>query len=269
MIDFLVATESQDHSDSIGQLVHKKPKLQAEEMMIKEIGEMVAQFTELSFQAPIRKKALFQLHESGLALCINGSIEFSMLYTDIERILCLPSPNKGKAHFTWVIIPKDDGEDCSLPQSTVVFGFDDKAKFSIETELELDEGAYQGGNNDLVFAAISGATADFVEISTPDSSVFASSDTTGYNQKSVAYINCYDRAKEGFMYFFDFGLFFGFKKPLMFYPSEDIERLEITSVTGRFFNLHIILNGMGKGDFMEYSMFAAAELKGTASMSCK
>ena len=241
-------------------LTHKKPKVVDEE--IKEIGELKIKFAELSFQSPIRKKSNLQLHEFGLSLSVNGSIEFRLLYSEIQNMLCLPSPNKGKAHFTWVLIPDDDGEDCTLPANTVLFSFDDLIpKFNLESKMELDESAYEGGVNDLISAAISSLITN-VDISIPKPHIFASSDTIGYNQKPVPYVNCYDRAKEGFMYFFDFGLFFGFKKPLMFYPSEDIEKLEITSITGRFFNLHIILNGMEKGDFMEYSMFAAAELKG-------
>ena len=48
----------------------------------------------------------------------------------------------------------------------------------------------------------------------------------------------------------------------MFYSSQDIQKVEIVGMTGRFFNLHIILKSMDADDFIEYSMIGAPEQKG-------
>jgi hypothetical protein len=54
-------------------------------------------------------------------------------------------------------------------------------------------------------------------------------------------------------------VFFGLKKPSMFFKLEDIDLLEVTAVTGRFFNLYLKLVA---GETIEFAMIEVGEYDG-------
>lgn len=178
------------------ELSHKKSKLEASS---KDLGEPLIGFPDLSFQMPIRKKAKMILYESALCLMVGDSTEFILNYNDILRIFCLHTPNKGKPHYTWLIVPKNKADhkgDCSLPADTILWAFDDiMPKFKLDTKLNIPGNSV----NELVAAALYKQICldSSIEICTPEPEVFSSSDTIDYNHEPVFYINCYDRAKEG------------------------------------------------------------------------
>ncbi|KAJ3305314.1 hypothetical protein HDV03_001607 [Kappamyces sp. JEL0829] len=254
-------------ADLIGDLIdeltqeprHKKAKTAPSTA---DIGAATITFPELSFLGPQRKRFKLALHDKGLSLSTSASTEVVMSYDSIAHILCLATPGKQKAHYTWVILPRGDGK--SVASDTIVFATDDiLPKFKPVTKLKI------AGKTVSEQITASFAHAVAIPISRPQKEVFISSECKDWNGDPAHYVNCYDRAKDGFLFFFRFGVFFGFKKPLVFYPIKDIKKMEITGITARFCNLHIVLQGMEDGDFIEYSMVPIAEHKGLAAYIAK
>ncbi len=167
---------------------HKKVKIQS----TADIGQALVTFPDLSFLGPARKRFQLALHKSGLSLSANGVSEFVMNYEDINHILCLATPVKNKAHYTWVIVPKGDEE--KVASGTIVFNFDDViSKFKLKTELKLKGKTV----NELSISAFEGVVP--IPISRPKKDVFVSSGCKDWNGDASYYLNCYDRAKDGYL----------------------------------------------------------------------
>lgn len=75
------------------------------------------------------------------------------------------------------------------------------------------------------------------------------------------YVDCHLKAKDGQLYFFDEGLFFGMKQPFMFIPKETIARIAVNSMR-KTFELHIILESDA---IVEFSMIDEVEQKNVAN----
>ena len=58
----------------------------------------------------------------------------------------------------------------------------------------------------------------------------------------------------GYLFFLSTGIFFGFKKPLMFFPFSSIDSISYTSVLQRTFNLVIKAIEPGSSDAKEYEL---------------
>jgi Histone chaperone Rttp106-like len=68
----------------------------------------------------------------------------------------------------------------------------------------------------------------------------------------------------GYLFFLATGIFFGFKKPLAFFPFEAINSISYTSVLQRTFNLNIAVQGPGHDEIREheFSMIDQANFAG-------
>lgn len=68
----------------------------------------------------------------------------------------------------------------------------------------------------------------------------------------------------GYLFFLSTGIFFGFKKPLVFFAFENIESTSYTSVLQRTFNLSIAARATGSDEIQEYelSMIDQADFAG-------
>ena len=61
------------------------------------------------------------------------------------------------------------------------------------------------------------------------------------------------------------GIFFGFKKPLLYYPCEIISSINITGVTARTFNLSISCQDQDSETCTEFSMIDVSEYDGIST----
>lgn len=74
-----------------------------------------------------------------------------------------------------------------------------------------------------------------------------------------------DQCKSGYLFFLPTGIFFGFKKPLAFYPFDLIDSVSYTSITKRTFNLNIsarVLPADDESQETEYSMLDQTDFAG-------
>ncbi|OUM63367.1 hypothetical protein PIROE2DRAFT_61313 [Piromyces sp. E2] len=81
------------------------------------------------------------------------------------------------------------------------------------------------------------------EILEPNPSVFVSKKKSmsnhTKNKSHNFHINCYYKAKEGFLFLLNEGIFYGAKKPSLYFPMNAILSIKVSNVTSRTFNLNI------------------------------
>ncbi|KAK9470649.1 uncharacterized protein V1510DRAFT_422351 [Dipodascopsis tothii] len=105
-----------------------------------------------------------------------------------------------------------------------------------------------------------------VEVALPDPEVFHASKTSRHSKTEPEYhVSCHRGSKEGVLYFFNSGVFFGFKKPLLFFPIDKIEAITYSSITRVTFNLTVavLVSRPGSSDEheeeFEFSMIDQSE----------
>ncbi|KAJ3315326.1 hypothetical protein HDV04_003719 [Boothiomyces sp. JEL0838] len=190
--------------------VHKKPKL------LENFGKSVATITDISVSLPIRKKASVVFYEKHICLAVGASTEFALQVQDLKHVACFVTPSKSKLHWTIVFIHKDVGE-------SILFGVDDSdTKFKVQSELKLVKLKPKQIVQEIIQKYYK---LQFIE---PLPKIFPETEVA---------VKCFLKAKEGMLVFFKEGLFFGIKKPIMFYEFNDILGIEIVSITGRTFNI--------------------------------
>ncbi|KAJ3319560.1 hypothetical protein HDV06_006208 [Boothiomyces sp. JEL0866] len=190
--------------------VHKKPKL------AENFGKSKAAISDISVSLPIRKKASVVFYDRHICLAVGTSTEFALPVQDLRHVACFVTPNKSKLHWTIVFIHKDVGE-------SILFGVDDAdTKFKIQSDLKFGKSKPKQMVRELIQKFYN---LEFIE---PLPKIFPEAEVA---------VKCFLKAKEGMLVFFKEGLFFGIKKPIMFYEFQDIMGIEIVSITGRTFNI--------------------------------
>lgn len=69
------------------------------------------------------------------------------------------------------------------------------------------------------------------------------------------YVQAYLKNKDGYLYFLENGIFYGFKKPVLYFCKQDIVSMNVLCITGRTFNLNVNL----KDKSWEFSMIDQRE----------
>ena len=81
------------------------------------------------------------------------------------------------------------------------------------------------------------------EILEPNPSIFVSKKKSmanhTKNKSHIFHINCYYKTKEGYLFLLNEGIFYGAKKPSLYFPMNSILSVKVTNVMSRTFNLNI------------------------------
>ena len=101
----------------------------------------------------------------------------------------------------------------------------------------------------------------------PNEDEFASAIPEAHRKSEKAYhVKAFRGSKDGFLFFLSDGVFFGFKKPLLFLGFDDIESISYTSVLQRTFNLSVMYRKPGaeedEAEEIEFSMLDQADYAG-------
>ncbi|KAJ3047571.1 hypothetical protein HK097_011422, partial [Rhizophlyctis rosea] len=210
------------------------------------LGELLYTLQDISIQSPARKKLDINIHTVGVTLTgKGGSTEFTITKTSLKHLLCLPTPNKTKPHYT-ICLLSDNGEH-------LIFGFDDKGSNlrlldqTDKSSVVLDKSV---SAKEKITAALGTLLKRGAAWEEPDKRLYAKCG------KKYPFLSCYVKAKEGHLYFLTTGLFFGYKKPIIHIPHEDLCKLDIMGVTGRTFNFVLETNN---GESHEFAMIEAAD----------
>ena len=194
---------------------------------------------EISFSIPQRKKLHFRIVQytfsGGLstlgAQVINpatNSVEYELPSSDIAQVIRTPVPEKGSKQYNFIFIPS----------TTSTY---EPILFTVPaTPLKGGTYTFPTSTSTLEDALSHVLTQHSLSLTLPDEKEFASATPEAHRKSEKAYhVKAFRGSKDGFLFFLSSGTFFGFKKPLLFLPFDDIESVSYTSVLQRTFNLNI------------------------------
>ncbi|PGH04086.1 histone chaperone [Helicocarpus griseus UAMH5409] len=228
---------------------------------------------DLSFAIPQRKKLRLELTRlpaaasasasaGGLAEYLrarnqgSGEVEFGVPLEKIQHILCLPVPEKTQRQFNFCIIPEYGDGITSAPDGQVSF---EPIVWTIPDGpprtafLGSGTPAMESANLAETYESYLRRTLDGrlkqTKVVCPSEKEFVSPTPEAHRKGDKAYhVKAFRGSKEGFLFFLSTGIFFGFKKPLIFFSLENIDSISYTSVLQRTFNLNIAARSPLKPD---------------------
>lgn len=185
--------------------------------------------------------------------------------------LRLPVPEKAAKQYNFCLLPKPDAGAVEPIIWTVSDGPLKSYQISNPALAKIVAGPEDVLENALDFIL----QRSGISLTFPTAEEFASATPESHRKGDKAYhVKGFRGSKDGFLFFLQNGIFFGFKKPLAFFPFEDVESISYTSVLQRTFNLNIayrpsgVSNGAADGDEMgaieeiEFSMLDQGDFPG-------
>ncbi|KAG5297484.1 histone chaperone [Histoplasma ohiense] len=223
---------------------------------------------DLSFAIPQRKKLRLELTRlvSSAAGAREGylrarnqasnEVEFGIPMSRIQHILCLPVPEKTQRQFNFCIIPEHGDGISPVPDHQLAF---EPIVWTIPDGPPRT--AYLGSGTPALESANLAETYEsylkrmlddnlrHTKVICPSEKEFVSPTPEAHRKGDKAYhVKAFRGSKEGFLFFLSTGIFFGFKKPLIFFALENIDTISYTSVLQRTFNLNITARSPAKPD---------------------
>ncbi|KAL8786080.1 MAG: hypothetical protein Q9195_008356 [Heterodermia aff. obscurata] len=221
---------------------------------------------ELSFTIPQRKKLNLDIGNATTGLRVKNvttdEVEFAVHWQDVAQIVCLPVPEKAQAQYNFCVFPiNGDGiTDASevgsaneqilwtVPNTTPKGGLcsDDVSHGTDET--------YKSIIVRLLNERLRKKKSHSVQIVEPDPTEFVSEVSQPYRKgEKAVHVKAFRGNKDGFLFFLPTGIFWGFKKPLIFFSFDSIDSVSYTSVLQRTFNLNISARGtLAHSEAQEY-----------------
>ncbi|KAJ1962361.1 hypothetical protein IWQ62_003554 [Dispira parvispora] len=217
---------------------------------------------DLSFIQP-RKKVDLAFVSTHLLLAVQKPdqpvhIEAFYPLDDVVWAVLVPSPDKAKPHWTVALFIRNGTPSESSPTerslTTIVFGFfQDSPTLTItgvEEEKETTPPKSDGTERQTTPKSNLQRVTEVIQRYIPNCQLVRSSPAALLKSKSSSPqgellalsghpVRCYWKAREGFLYFLDQGLFYGFKKPILFFPLSDITDLDVRNIMTRTFDLHL------------------------------
>ncbi|KAK2808834.1 hypothetical protein FQN50_004310 [Emmonsiellopsis sp. PD_5] len=229
---------------------------------------------DLSFSIPQRKKLRLEVTRgvnggggggSGAAEYLrarnqtSGEVEFGLPISKIqlillihlfypEHVVCLPVPEKTQRQFNFCIIPEYGDGITTAPEGTVTFepivwtipdGPPRNAFLGSGTPA-MESTNLAESYESYLQRMLNGRLKNGTKVVCPSEKEFVCPTPEAHRKGEKAYhVKAFRGSKEGFLFFLSTGIFFGFKKPLIFFSFDSIESISYTSVLQRTFNLNI------------------------------
>ncbi|TPX39956.1 hypothetical protein SeMB42_g06170 [Synchytrium endobioticum] len=215
----------------------KKRKLDASTPVLDQADEStpLAIIHDTSVTVPVRKRCDVVFTKSSVIFKCKDVNELVMPISAICHVLCLPTPEKTKPHWTFVLVPN------SITTEPVCFGMDDKGGFAKGTGVRITNEA----NETKALEKTDGNKLPALDI------------LEHFVWKSFIGANMGSRA--GFLYCLKEGIFFGFKRPLLFVPMSQIKGVGVASVAQRTFSFTVDQVVGGEDAQHEFSYIDIAE----------
>ncbi|KAI0013166.1 hypothetical protein F4779DRAFT_439197 [Xylariaceae sp. FL0662B] len=241
--------------------------------------KVLLEIKDISISIPQRKK--FELcftpkhlyaRMPGTTAPVTGII---YAWKDIEYAFYLPVPEKTQVQHNYILLPRNS----SVPQKsgTTV----DPLVFTVSASAPKPGSI--GGPNAGAASAVSDsyttlfhwainkclqAASNNVQVVAADPSKFHSKIRQAHRPKEPAvHVKAFRGSKDGYLFFLENGILWGFKKPLMFIPLNSIAAISYTSVLQRTFNMVVeVFTGEGGDDEeteeIEFSMLDQEDYEG-------
>ncbi|KAL3489183.1 hypothetical protein BJX62DRAFT_163710 [Aspergillus germanicus] len=241
---------------------------------LKTHGELQFYMQDVSFAIPQRKKLTLEVTAGKKFLRARNQaskvVEFGVPLDRIQHVLCLPVPEKNQRQFNFCIIPRYADGINTAPEGeptpeTIVWTVNDgppKAAFSGSGQ-QIGNG--EGETAENVVRRVLNDNLSQVRVVRPDAQEFVSAMPEAHRKGEKAYhVKAFRGSKEGYLFFLSTGIFFGFKKPLLFFSFETVESISYTSVLQRTFNLNVTARAIGSDETQEFefSMIDQADYSG-------
>ncbi|EZF77679.1 hypothetical protein H105_01163 [Trichophyton soudanense CBS 452.61] len=236
---------------------------------------------DLSFTIPQRKKLRLEFTQDlgggneyiRARNQASGEVEFGVPVGKIEHVLCLPVPEKAQRQFNFCIIPEYKDGITSAPDGVITFEpmvwtVPDAPPRSayLGSGTPVSESASLAETYQTYFQSFLDGKLKHVKVLCPDEKEFVSATPEAHRKSEKAYhVKAFRGSKEGYLFFLASGIFFGFKKPVLFIAFENVESISYTAVLQRTFNLNITTRSAAKPDEMqelEFSMIDQADYPG-------
>ncbi|KAL4975749.1 hypothetical protein BDW66DRAFT_136753 [Aspergillus desertorum] len=229
---------------------------------------------DVSFAMPQRKKLTLEVTAGNKYLRArhqtSKEVEFGVPLDRIQHVLCLPVPEKTQRQFNFCIIPQyadginppPIGEPATEAIMWTINDGPAKAAFSGHGQ-QIGNG--EGETAESLVRRVLNENLSHIRVVRPDAQEFASAMPEGHRKGEKAYhVKAFRGSKEGYLFFLSTGIFFGYKKPLLFFAFENIDSIFYTSVLQRTFNLNVVARALGSEETQEFefSMIDQADYSG-------
>lgn len=215
---------------------------------------------DLSFQTPLRKKLNLIFTGTNVEAHSPAKQELSIPLNQARHVICVAAPDKAAKTWNFVII---FGENENF--DAWVFGVPDTiAKTAVGGDrFVLD--ATESYKSVLVnaFKQLLG-----IRVVEPSEAEFSSPIPLPGRPKDTAFhIIAHRGAKEGFLYFLESGILYGFRKPVLFFPLSTVREVTFTNILQRTFNLVVSTEDNVEGE--EFGMIDQAVFAGIQGYTAK
>ncbi|PGH27525.1 hypothetical protein AJ80_00766 [Polytolypa hystricis UAMH7299] len=230
---------------------------------------------DTSFAMPQRKKLLLEVTRSTEASAagsgylrarnqVSKEIEFGVPISEIQHVLCLPVPEKTQRQFNFCIIPKYADGVTPAPAGATVFepiiwtvpDGPPRTVF-LGSGTSAMESASLAETYESYMQRMLNERLKHTKVICPSEKEFVSPVPEAHRKGEKAYhVKAFRGSKEGFLFFLSTGIFFGYKKPLLFFSFDDIESISYTSVLQRTFNLNVATRSAADPDKVEEIEFS-------------
>ncbi|KAI2632130.1 Rtt106-domain-containing protein [Hypoxylon sp. NC1633] len=216
---------------------------------------------DISVSIPQRKKYELYFTPKHLYASVPGTSTpvsgIVYAWSDIQYAFYLPVPEKAQVQHNYVLFPRN-----SYSMSRSGTPIEDPLVFTVSAGAPKP-GSIGGANaaaaaavsdsyNDLFHWALSKclqAAGNNVQITAADPSKFRSKVRQPHRPKEPAvHVKAFRGSKDGYLFFLENGILWGFKKPLMFMPLDKIAAISYTNVLQRTFNMVVELFTGEDGD---------------------
>ncbi|KAF2204239.1 Rtt106-domain-containing protein [Delitschia confertaspora ATCC 74209] len=229
-------------------------------------------YPNTSFSIPQRKKLTLELilgkgGDGGIrGIGASKAVEFAIAWKDVDQIFCLPIPEKAKRQHNFIVIPlHGDGINPapvgSAPPEPIVWTFEEATGKNIVEGEDPGPGPMAEAIHHCLLQAKTGKTVIF-----PEENDFSSAIVQSHRKGEKAYhVKAYKGSKDGFLFFTSVGIFWGFKKPLLYFSFNNINSISYTAVLRNTFNLNITTHDPtdpSKTQEFEFGMLDQADYAG-------
>ncbi|KAL2411177.1 Histone chaperone [Exophiala dermatitidis] len=184
-----------------------------------------------------------------------SSIEFEVDLNQFAYALRLPVPEKATKQYNFCLLPRSTTNSTPTntntsststvepiiwtinhgPLKSLQISDPELTKIISDSHCEADQ-IFSIALNHILQTATRGN----VSLTYPAETEFASAKPESHRKSDKAYhVKAFRGSKDGFLFFLENGIFFGFKKPLAFFAFDDIVSISYTSVLQRTFNLNV------------------------------
>ncbi|KAL4741705.1 histone chaperone rtt106 [Aspergillus similis] len=229
---------------------------------------------DVSFAMPQRKKLTLEITAGNRYLRARNQtskeVEFGVPLDRVQHVLCLPVPEKTQRQCNFCIIPQyADGinpppNGDPAPEAVMWTINDGPAKAAFSGHGQ-QIGNQEGETAEDLVRRVLNENLSHTQVIRPCVQEFASAMPEGHRKGETAYhVKAFRGSKEGYLFFLSTGIFFGYKKPLLFFAFENIDSISYTSVLQRTFNLNVVARALGSDETQEFefSMIDQADYSG-------